>query len=278
MRTSSPSCLSCPAERHSDTLLSETNRRDLMDGRVRTDRKWSCSGIHAHPMESQGPSETFTRLHTAMCGKLAVSQSLYLRVNGIMSKRFSISLKNAREVFIFRPYVLLGSRLYTVVLWPPSLAWRAQMITAHWNVFWSYWFWTAASDLLPPCPLQCWWAHPLRTPRAPQTPPPRGPFCKNKALKPRTALLSIRAFRLSELTSAGPSGFGWWFSRRRWHAASADGRAYLQTRATKSDFHLQRTLREATDDLGGAAQHLPSIGLHWNDFAILFQACVTCVF
>ena len=47
----------------------------------------------------------------------------YLRVNGIVSKRLSISLKNVRDVFIFKPYTLLGSLLYTVVLWPPSFAW-----------------------------------------------------------------------------------------------------------------------------------------------------------
>lgn len=35
----------------------------------------------------------------------------YLKVNGMASKRLSTSLKKAREVFIFRPYCLEGSRL-----------------------------------------------------------------------------------------------------------------------------------------------------------------------
>lgn len=35
----------------------------------------------------------------------------YLRVKGMVSKRLSISLKNVRDVFIFKPYTLLGSRL-----------------------------------------------------------------------------------------------------------------------------------------------------------------------
>lgn len=35
---------------------------------------------------------------------------------------------------------------------------------------------------------------------------------------------------------------------------------------------------KATDERGSAARHSPSMGLHLNDFAILFQACVTCVF
>lgn len=35
----------------------------------------------------------------------------YLRVKGMASKRRSTSLKNVREVFIFRPYCLLGSLL-----------------------------------------------------------------------------------------------------------------------------------------------------------------------
>jgi len=41
----------------------------------------------------------------------AASKSQYLRVNGIVSKRLSTSLKKAREVFIFKPYCLEGSLL-----------------------------------------------------------------------------------------------------------------------------------------------------------------------
>lgn len=39
------------------------------------------------------------------------NKSQYLRVNGMVSKRLSTSLKKAREVFIFRPYCLEGSLL-----------------------------------------------------------------------------------------------------------------------------------------------------------------------
>lgn len=44
-------------------------------------------------------------------GYLVEEKRLYLRVKGIVSKRLSISLRNARDVFILRPYTLLGSLL-----------------------------------------------------------------------------------------------------------------------------------------------------------------------
>jgi len=43
--------------------------------------------------------------------KEVMNKSKYLRVNGIVSKRLSTSLKKAREVFIFKPYCLEGSLL-----------------------------------------------------------------------------------------------------------------------------------------------------------------------
>lgn len=55
----------------------------------------------------------FDLLHTSVPGSRWVGGSarMYLRVNGIVSKRLSTSLKKAREVFIFKPYCLEGSRL-----------------------------------------------------------------------------------------------------------------------------------------------------------------------
>lgn len=138
----------------------------------------------------------------------------YLRVNGIVSKRLSISLKNVRDVFIFKPYTLLGSLLYTVVLWPPSFAWIEKESIHKWFAITKFQNQTGKVKYkLLPFPLQCWRAHPLHRPHALQTPPSHGPFCRDKGTQSFTGRNTYQASDESHLltipTFAGPLGFGW---------------------------------------------------------------------
>lgn len=98
-------------------------------------------------------------------------------------------------------------------------------------------------NLFLPSPLQCWWAHLLHIPHVPQTQLYHGPFCKTE--KHHHPLVKTNAHQvtdnhcLSELTFAGPLGFGWWFSPHQSHVVWADGTAFLFTYTTKWVKHFK---------------------------------------
>ena len=84
---------------------------------------------------------------------------------------------------------------------------------------------------------------------------------------------------LNEHTFAGLLDFGWLFSPHQLHVVWADGTACLYTmqESTKS-IHIVHRWQSQTMKLPNVHKHSPSIGEHLKDFAILFQASVTCVF
>lgn len=146
-------------------------------------------------------------------------------------------------------------------------------------------------NVLSPSPLQCWWAHPLHIPHAPQTQPSHGPFCKkgggrghplvkenthwvgdNKLLSWVNSLLLVRWVLDDSFLPINHV----LFELMGQHACK-----YWRNKLSQA-CHITSSQRIPMGSQSSRVPHVrkdsPSIGAHLNDFAILFQASVTCVF